>query len=100
MQTHRSILLVAAGVIFGLTAGGTGFVLASSGKAAPAVVKVCVTKKGVVRSANADGTCPDKTSKMKINRAGPAGPAGPTGAAGPAGGDGSDGSDGSDWFGG
>ncbi|WP_370619487.1 hypothetical protein [Mumia sp. Pv 4-285] len=82
MKLTRTAALVAGGVVLGLVAGGTATAVAvSSAKA----VKVCVTKSGVVRAADARGKCPKATKKRAIAVRGPAGLRGAPGVRGPAG---------------
>ncbi|MGH1565127.1 hypothetical protein [Mumia sp. DW29H23] len=79
MSRTRTAVLVTAGVIAGLVAGGTTVAVAST---ATKTVKVCTTKKYVVRSADAQGRCPKKTKKRAVNVRGPQGPQGVKGATG------------------
>ncbi|QMW65258.1 hypothetical protein H4N58_13705 [Mumia sp. ZJ1417] len=79
MSLSRTAVLVSAGVIVGLVAGGTTVAVAAS---SAKTVKVCTTKKGVVRSADAKGRCPKKSKKQAINVRGPAGSRGAPGVAG------------------
>lgn len=85
MTKSRTTAAVVAAAVGGLLLGGTATAVAvSSAK----TVKVCTTSKGVVRSADAKGKCPKKTSKKAVSVRGPAGPrgmTGPRGATGPRG---------------
>ena len=83
MEITRSAALVAGGVVLGLVAGGTATAVAVTSSAK--TVKVCVTKSGVVRAANAKGTCPKATKKRAVGVRGRPGPRGLAGARGPAG---------------
>lgn len=79
MSRTRSAVLVTAGVLAGLVVGGTTVAVATS---STKTVKVCTTKKGVVRSADAKGHCPKKSKKRAINVRGPQGVPGAKGATG------------------
>lgn len=85
MTKSRTTAAVVAAAVGGLLLGGTATAVAvSSAK----TVKVCTTSKGVVRSADAKGKCPKRTSKRAVSVRGPAGPrgvTGPRGATGPRG---------------
>jgi len=79
-----TVLALLVGLLLGTTVA-TGVALAN-GDERPRrakAVKVCVTKKKTVRSADASGSCPRGTSKQKVNVRGPRGAAGPAGPAGP-----------------
>ncbi|WP_262852867.1 hypothetical protein [Mumia quercus] len=79
MTKSRTTAVVVAAAVGGLLLGGTATAVAvSSAK----TVKVCTTSKGVVRSADAKGKCPRKTSKKAVAVRGPAGPRGATGTRG------------------
>ncbi|WP_370614914.1 hypothetical protein [Mumia sp. Pv 4-285] len=81
MVSKRSVVLLAAGMVCGLLVGGTTAYAVSSAK----TVKVCVTKAGVVRSANEKGKCPKRTKKRAVAVRGPVGQRGVRGPAGAAG---------------
>ncbi len=68
--------------MLGLVVGGTATAVAVSQAKA---VKVCVTKSGVVRAADAKGKCPKATKKRAIAVRGPVGARGAQGVRGPAG---------------
>lgn len=90
--------VAATGVLVGSMTGGAAFVLAAQPepveRRAPQVVKVCVTKKSVVVSANKRGKCPRGTRLTAISKTGPRGPVGPVGPTGAPGSPGSPGSPG------
>jgi hypothetical protein len=79
-----TVLALLVGLLLGSTVA-TGVALASGDELLrkAKAVKVCVTKKRTVRSADASGSCPRGTSKQKVNVRGPRGADGPTGPAGP-----------------
>lgn len=69
-----ALTLVAATALVG---GGVAYAASSK-----STVKVCVTPKQVVRSADAKGKCPKKTRSATVNVKGATGPRGATGAKG------------------
>ncbi|CAN5154153.1 hypothetical protein BH09ACT10_BH09ACT10_03680 [soil metagenome] len=62
MKISRTAALLALATAAALTVGGASLAVSASKKD----VKVCVTSKGVVRSASASGKCPKKTIKKTI----------------------------------
>ena len=79
----RSIGLVAAGLVIGLTLGAVGVAAATSDK--PKAVHACTTTKGALGLPNAKGTCPKRTKAVTLGARGPRGPQGLPGTAGEAG---------------
>lgn len=89
--TKPSLIAVSVIAVVAFVGGGIAHAATSS-----ASIKVCVTSKNVVRSADAKGKCPKKTKAVAINKVGPAGrpgASGPAGAPGAAGALGKDGRD-------
>ena len=75
-----SLIAVSVVAVLAFVGGGIAHAATSS-----ATIKVCVTSKNVVRSADAKGKCPKKTRAVAVNKVGPAGTSGAQGVPGPAG---------------
>lgn len=69
MTISRTWALVSAGVALGVAIGAGVVAIAAAPAPQATSVKVCVTKKNVVRSADAAGACPRKTKKKTIGGA-------------------------------
>jgi hypothetical protein len=83
--TRRTVAILGALLAVVLIAGGTTWAVAAT---STKTVKVCVTKKNVVRSAAANSKCPKGTKAVTINTKGlPGAPGAPGvgGAPGPSG---------------
>lgn len=79
-SSRPSFIAVAIIGVIAFIGGGVADAATSS-----TTIKVCVTSKNVVRSADAKGKCPKRTKAVAVNKVGPVGAAGRQGVPGPAG---------------
>ncbi|KQY60028.1 hypothetical protein ASD11_11050 [Aeromicrobium sp. Root495] len=70
---------LAGALVAGLVVGGGALAWSAT---TSSTVKVCVTKKNVVRSASSKNVCPTGTTAVSVNKAGRTGKTGATGATG------------------